>query len=306
MRPAIAYARVSTKNQGKSGLGLNGQMAQIQQFADDSGFQVVRTVREVASATGPHNTTNRPELVAAIALSRENSWPIIVASLDRLTRNVNALERLVRQGLLDVHVADLGGRVGALTMRCGAARAQFEAQEIGRRTRQGVVEARKRGVLFGNPRLSEVRAKGSATNATNAKRRREEFDAAILAIEADGSPAHTAKQIAGAFNERGFKTARGRNWTAGNVASARRKKKEHGLKQKAQDQATAERIFLVVGAGGRPAPADIEWLGKEMLGRGAKQTLIEKMTAHLETGALTEKDFQHLQRFIAKSVAQRK
>jgi DNA invertase Pin-like site-specific DNA recombinase len=92
MKSAIAYVRVSTEKQGYSGLGLDAQLVQITQFAADSGYEIVEPpVREIASATGAHSMRKRRKLGAAIILSRilsrEKEWPIIVASLDRLSRN---------------------------------------------------------------------------------------------------------------------------------------------------------------------------------------------------------------------------
>ena len=126
MKPAIAYVRVSTEKQGYSGLGLDAQLVQITQFAADSGFQIVEEVREVASATGAHSIRKRPKLVVAVILSRKEKCPIIVASLDRLSRNTRGTERLAREGRLDVHVANIGGQASYLTMRSEIARAEHD------------------------------------------------------------------------------------------------------------------------------------------------------------------------------------
>src|SRR5205823_9795519 len=84
MKPAIAYIRVSTAKQGRSGLGLEAQQAALARFAEAEGFDLQQTFTETES--GKHDESHRPALAAALDLARRKRAPIIVAMLDRLSR----------------------------------------------------------------------------------------------------------------------------------------------------------------------------------------------------------------------------
>lgn len=83
MRPAVAYIRVSTGKQGKSGLGLEAQKAALMRFAELEDFEITQTFTEVES--GKYGDDHRPELNAALAAARKRGAPVIVAKLDRLS-----------------------------------------------------------------------------------------------------------------------------------------------------------------------------------------------------------------------------
>ncbi len=304
MKPAIAYARVSTENQGESGLGLDAQLVQITQFAADSGFQIVEEVREVASATGAHSIRKRPKLVAAVILSRKEKWPIIVASVSRLSRNTEELERLAREGRLDVHVANIGGQASYLTMRSGVARAEHESREIKKRAARGTAEAKKRGVKFGNPHLPEARLKAWPKKTENAKKRRALFEAEVLKVENSG--AHTDKQIAAALNERDFKNPSGNRWTEANVYSTRRRNKLVDLREAGRTEASALSIPVIVGADGKIAPDVIEEARAAMTAKGHTPEKIDQATATLAAGAPTEQRVRQLEKFMARAATRRR
>jgi DNA invertase Pin-like site-specific DNA recombinase len=105
MKNAIAYIRVSTQKQGKSGLGLESQQALSQRFADQEGLQIVQTFTEVQS--GKDDDQKRPRLHAALEAAREAKAPVIVAKLDRLSRDVHFISGLMKQKASFI-VADLG------------------------------------------------------------------------------------------------------------------------------------------------------------------------------------------------------
>ena len=107
-KPAIAYIRVSTQRQGKSGLGLEAQQALIRRFADQEGFEIVQTFTEVQS--GKDDDDRRPQLKAALEAARKAKAPIIVAKLDRLSRDVHFISGLMKHKVAFI-VADLGASV---------------------------------------------------------------------------------------------------------------------------------------------------------------------------------------------------
>jgi DNA invertase Pin-like site-specific DNA recombinase len=92
MRDAIAYIRVSTAKQGRSGLGLEAQQAALARFAEAEGFRFVQTFTETESGADDH----RPELLAALEVARKQKSPIIVAKLDRLSRDVHYISGLMK------------------------------------------------------------------------------------------------------------------------------------------------------------------------------------------------------------------
>jgi hypothetical protein len=88
MRPAIGYIRVSTPKQGRSGLGIEAQQEALQRFAEAEGYRFAETFTEVES--GKHGDDHRPALAEALERARKERAPIIVAKLDRLSRDVQA------------------------------------------------------------------------------------------------------------------------------------------------------------------------------------------------------------------------
>lgn len=95
MKTAIAYIRVSTTQQGKSGLGLEAQQAALARFAEAEGFDLVQTFREVETGKGADALGRRPQLAAALKTAKKIKSPIIVAKLDRLSRDVHFISGLM-------------------------------------------------------------------------------------------------------------------------------------------------------------------------------------------------------------------
>jgi DNA invertase Pin-like site-specific DNA recombinase len=87
VKPAIAYKRVSTASQGRSGLGLEAQQAALARFAEAEGYALAETFTEVETGKGADALDRRPQLSAALAAARKLKAPIIVAKLDRLSRD---------------------------------------------------------------------------------------------------------------------------------------------------------------------------------------------------------------------------
>jgi len=108
MKPAIAYIRVSTGRQGKSGLGLEAQQAAIERFATQEGFAIGQTFTEIQS--GKDDDNKRPQLSAALEAARPAKAPVICAKLDRLSRDVHFISGLMKHKVAFI-VADLGASV---------------------------------------------------------------------------------------------------------------------------------------------------------------------------------------------------
>ena len=89
MKTAIAYVRVSTQGQGKSGLGIEAQRAALARFAEAENFDLVETFEEIETGKGSDALEKRPQLAAALRLAKQRGAPIVVAKLDRLSRDVH-------------------------------------------------------------------------------------------------------------------------------------------------------------------------------------------------------------------------
>jgi DNA invertase Pin-like site-specific DNA recombinase len=223
----VAYFRVSTQRQGVSGLGLEAQQAAVRSYAAANGTEIIHAFEEVES--GRKNA--RPQLEAALAACRAHGAALIVAKLDRLTRDTRFLLK-IRDDTGDAGVVfcDLPqlppGPIGKLFLTLLAAIGEFEAALISQRTKAALQAAKARGVKLGNPRL-KAGDKASAQAAANAKRlqaRRRAKELMPFIDAAQKAGCLTLGQLAEAMTARGIKTpGGGSNWTATTVRRAMQK-----------------------------------------------------------------------------------
>jgi DNA invertase Pin-like site-specific DNA recombinase len=215
-RPLVTYVRVSTSQQGRSGLGIEAQRAALRHFAGTEGFEVVREFVEVETGKGADALDRRPKLKAALAAARKLRCHVAVAKLDRLSRDVHFISGLMAHKVPFL-VAELGPDVDPFVLHLFAALAEKERALISTRTRQALSAAKARGVTLGNPKLHVAR-KG-AVDAVKAEADR--FAANVLPIirEAQKAGARTLRELADALNARGITTARGGQWYAQTVAN---------------------------------------------------------------------------------------
>jgi DNA invertase Pin-like site-specific DNA recombinase len=215
-RPLITYIRVSTSQQGRSGLGIEAQRQTLQHFAQAEGFTVAREFVEVETGKGSDALDRRPQLKAALAAARKLRCHVAVAKLDRLSRDVHFVSGLMAHKVPFL-VAELGPDVDPFVLHLFAALAEKERALISTRTRQALGAAKARGVTLGNPKLHVARR--SAVSAVKAEADR--YAANILPIirEAQKAGATTLRQIAEALNARGVATARGGQWHPKSVAN---------------------------------------------------------------------------------------
>src|ERR1700716_372922 len=161
----ITYIRVSTSQQGRSGLGIEAQRQTLTQFAQAEGFTATREFVEVETGKGSDALDRRPQLKAALAAARKLRCHVAVAKLDRLSRDVHFISGLMAHKVPFL-VAELGPDVDPFVLHLFAALAEKERALIGTRTRQALSAAKARGVLLGNPRLTKAR--GVAIGAVKA------------------------------------------------------------------------------------------------------------------------------------------
>jgi DNA invertase Pin-like site-specific DNA recombinase len=222
MKPLVAYCRVSSSEQGRSGLGLEAQRDAIERFAAAEGFVIVASFTEVETGKGHDALERRPQLAAALAAARKHNkgCPIVVAKLDRLSRDVHFISGLMVQRVPFL-VAELGADTDSFVLHLYAALAEKERRLISERTRAGLAVAKARGVRLGNPRLSEVHAVVNARKAAAADAFAATVEPYIRRAKADG--AETLREIADALNAASVPTAKGGRWAAATVRNVVRR-----------------------------------------------------------------------------------
>jgi DNA invertase Pin-like site-specific DNA recombinase len=220
-KPIIAYYRVSTREQGRSGLGLDAQREAVARFAEAEGLEIVAEYTEVETGKGSDALERRPQLAAALAQARGNGkCPVVVAKLDRLSRDVHFVSGLMAHRVPFV-VAELGADADPFMLHIWAALAEKERRLISERTRAALAAAKARGVRLGNPRLAVARAKAHAELKADAEAHARAVAPAIHEAKAAG--ASSLRSIAAALNARGIATSRGGRWEAQTVANVLRR-----------------------------------------------------------------------------------
>jgi DNA invertase Pin-like site-specific DNA recombinase len=173
----ITYIRVSTSQQGRSGLGIEAQRQTLTQFAQAEGFTAIREFVEVETGKGSDALDRRPQLKAALAAARKLRSHVGVAKLDRLSRDVHFISGLMAHKVPFL-VAELGPDVDPFILHLFAALAEKERSLISTRTRQALAAAKARGVTLGNPKLAVARKSALEAVTTEADR----FAANVLPI----------------------------------------------------------------------------------------------------------------------------
>jgi len=219
-RKAVTYFRVSTLKQGKSGLGIEAQRAAVEQYLAAGDWQLVGEFVEVESG----KLNQRPQLEAALAQCELTGATLIVAKLDRLSRNVAFLATLQESGTKFL-AADMP-EANELTIHIMAAVAQAERKAISQRTKEALAAAKARGVVLGGRRSNtDDLRKGPAASA--AKRSRVAQDRAHKVgrqIEVLRTQGHSSlRQLAAALTAQGITAPRGGSWSAGQVRSVLRR-----------------------------------------------------------------------------------
>jgi DNA invertase Pin-like site-specific DNA recombinase len=207
--PLIAYLRVSSAQQGRSGLGLEAQREAVARFAVAEGFEIVREFVEVETGKGADALDKRPQLKAALAAARKLKCPVGVAKLDRLSRDVHFISGLMVHRVAFL-VADLGADVDPFILHLYAALSEKERAMIAQRTKVALAAAKARGTVLGGPKLAEAREIAQVSIKANADRHAASVLPIIKAVKKAG--ATTLREIAKALNDLGVQTPRGGDW----------------------------------------------------------------------------------------------
>ncbi|MGG5819115.1 recombinase family protein [Falsiroseomonas sp. HW251] len=179
-RYAVGLYRVSTAEQGQSGLGLEAQRASVQAFVASQGWTLVTEFSDVASG----KDDRRPGFRAALTRCRQLGAALVAARLDWITRRAHTLSQLLEDGI-SIRAADMPG-ADDLMIRVYAAIAQKERELISERTRAALAAAKARGTVLGGDRGYRPAAGPDASAAAQARREAAERAAHRLALEVSG------------------------------------------------------------------------------------------------------------------------
>jgi len=209
----IAYYRVSTQKQGQSGLGLEAQKAAVHKFVQCESC-ILQEFVEIE--TGKKN--NRPELQKALALAKETGCTLVIAKLDRLSRNLSFISALMEANIKFV-CADMPD-ANSFTIHIFAALAQQEAELISKRTKAALAAKKAQGAKLGKPENLSQKAREKA--AEKKKQAAIENERSVKAAEmgkALRSLGKTFEEIADFLNQKGFQTPTGKGaWNRGTIA----------------------------------------------------------------------------------------
>lgn len=200
----VAYYRVSTKAQGSSGLGLEAQELAVVQFLKDRGGGVLASYTDIETGTGKGN--ERPQLARAIAHCKRERAILVIAKLDRLSRNVYFVSGLMESGV-DFVAVDMPS-ANRLTIHILAAVAEEEARMISRRTKEALAAAKARGARLGRPEnlTKEAQAKAARVVREKAVRAYSHVSPVIVNLRSAGMPYW---RIAAHLNSLGERTRNG-------------------------------------------------------------------------------------------------
>lgn len=218
----IAYYRVSTQKQGRSGLGLDDQREMVKRFLRE-GETLVEEFTEIESG----RKKDRPQLQAAISAARQHRARLLIAKLDRLSRNASFV-MLLRDSEIDFVACDLPD-ANTLTIGIMASFAQHEAEQISKRTRAALAQKKSRGFQLGKPEnlTNDSRSKAVAAIIENAQNHPANKQATEL-IRLYQHDNLTTRGIAEKLNQHGFRTRNGKLFMSETV---RRFQKNGGKKK---------------------------------------------------------------------------
>jgi len=216
----VAYYRVSTAQQGRSGLGLEAQQQAVRAYLDGGFWKLIGEHTEIESG----KLRDRPELKAALEQCRLTGATLIIAKLDRLSRNVAFLAQLMDSNDVQFVAVD-NPHATRFTLHILAAVAEHEAAQISRRTRDALDAARKRGKRLGGwrptkrggePRTAPGAFQAAATAATKARAGERAARVLPIARELKGQ-GKSLRQIAAELTKRHVATPRGGAWSVTSV-----------------------------------------------------------------------------------------
>lgn len=204
-KTVVIYCRCSTKEQLKSGLGLEAQETVCRSFASANGYAVIDVVIEAESG----GDNERKGLQAALSLARKNKGYVLVSKLCRLSRDVAYISGLMSKGVPFI-VAELGDNVDPFVLHLFAALGEKERKRISQNTISALASKKGTGVLGNKTNLADARIKGHESNSIKARAFREKIVPIVKSYQQQGL---TMAGIATRLNHDGVYTMMGKDWT---------------------------------------------------------------------------------------------
>jgi DNA invertase Pin-like site-specific DNA recombinase len=217
MDRAVAYYRVSTRQQQRSGLGIEAQRAAVERFAEAENLALIAEFVEAETGKGADALDRRPQLAAALAAARQGKCAILVSKLDRLSRDVAFVSGLMTQRVPFI-VAELGRDADPFMLHLYAALAEKERRLISERTKAALAIRKASGAKLGNPSNLCAAGKLGRTSLIEAAEEHAKRMLPILrALRAEGTI--TIGAITRSLNERKIPSERGSRWHVSSVAN---------------------------------------------------------------------------------------
>jgi DNA invertase Pin-like site-specific DNA recombinase len=215
MERVVAYLRVSTQQQHRSGLGIEAQRAAIERFAAAESLTIIEQYAEFETGKGADALERRPLLAAALAAAKKAKCSIVVSKLDRLSRDVAFVSGLMAQRVPFI-VAELGRDADPFMLHLYAALAEKERRLVSERTKAALHAKKASGAKLGNStNLSIAGSIGRLAQAQVADEFAINLMPVVQSIRNDG--AATLSEIVTALNSRGVRPARGNHWHRSSV-----------------------------------------------------------------------------------------
>ncbi len=216
----ITYYRVSTAKQGKSGLGIEAQRETVSRYLNGGRWEVLGEYVEIESG----KNDARPELAKAIRDCKLKGARLLVAKLDRLSRDLHFITGLQKAGV-PFTIAEMPDAT-ELTIHVYATMAQHERKLISQRTKAALQAAKANGTIkgqgfFGNPCLKRgerIPGSGAPANANTARTKKADTFALEIAEVLRESSGGSLREIAEVLNNAGYRTRKGGEWHATSVA----------------------------------------------------------------------------------------
>lgn len=213
----IEYTRVSTKEQGKSGLGIAAQQAAIAHFAEANGINIISPCSDVMSGKGSDALERRPGLAKALALARQHKCAVLVAKLDRLSRDMHFISGLMADKT-PFYCVDLGLSADPFQLHIYAALAEKERLMISERTRAALQRKKANGQKLGTQQPAILAAAGGAAMREAADVFALEIIGRVRRIQA-ALPGASLRALARAMNEDKIPSMRGAPWSGVTLAN---------------------------------------------------------------------------------------
>jgi len=203
----IAYYRVSTAQQGRSGLGIDAQHQAVAAYLEAHEGQLAAEFEEVETGKGANALIKRPQLAAALAMCKKQKATLIIAKLDRLARNVHFVSGLLETGIEFV-AADMPN-ANKTMIHMHAVMSEWERDQISERTKAALAAAKARGVTLGKTGPANLKphleARREAANAFA-----ERLSGVIGGFQVAGL---THRAMVDQLNALGITTAKGGAWS---------------------------------------------------------------------------------------------